>query len=243
MSNIGLPLNAGLLPYSCYPADPNTLYQDMFNRGSALASELQGVIVSDNKPGANDQDKLWIKTSGSAPVGPFIYYNGAWVWPHPCPAGGKEVRIWLDTTANLATYDGGDNLAAGPASGPMWQVESVMAGLFPVGVGTIQPSATVVNVNDTGGADQDSISIARANLPTDKIEIGLDGTGHPVPGGTPNGTIRAGGTNIDWQAGTPPNSVGYTEALGDGTALTVPVLPPYRAVYFIKRTSRVYLVG
>lgn len=234
-STIGLPLNAGQLPYTCYPANPQTLINDAFRLGSATMPNIRGVVISDSRPATGDQDKFWVKTSSSAPVGQFIFYNGAWVWPHATPAGGSERRLWVGTLADLITYDGGDVNALGSASGAMWQQDTDFNDRIPIGATATYP----VNAN-SGAATQTLIS---ANLPDHTHEIGCEVSDYAA-GSNIAGRFRAtgGGANFYYDQAVSTTVRGLTRVLGT-VATSFSILPPIRGIFFIKRTSRTYIVG
>ena len=75
-----IPLIPGTLATACYPADPQTLYNEMMEKGSALIGDLQGVIISETEPDPEDRDKAWIKLSsaGGPPALslPLTWFNG-----------------------------------------------------------------------------------------------------------------------------------------------------------------------
>jgi hypothetical protein len=157
MSTIGLPLNIGALPYTCYPSDPQTFYADMFSRARALFPAITGVVISSGTPAANDRDKLWIKTSGGAPTQPqpqYIYFNGVWVWPNVAPAGGNKRELWAGSLVDLVTYDGGDANLVGDASGAMWEEDTTFQGRIPMGPGAISGSdpAKTLALNEQYGS-------------------------------------------------------------------------------------------
>jgi hypothetical protein len=87
-------LTMGTLSKSCY--------EDLQEHAVDLVSQMTGTvldgslkyIISETAPGADDRDKLWIKTSSGAPVRQYVFYNGAWVWPHNIPAADGRVIIY-----------------------------------------------------------------------------------------------------------------------------------------------------
>lgn len=236
MSTIGLPLNAGSLPYTCYPATPQQFYADMFSRGSALFPSIKGVVVSDTVPAAGDQDKLWIKTSNGAPIGQFIFFNAHWVWPHLSTAGGSERRMWVGLEADLVNYDGGDANPAGPSSGAMWAVDHDFDGRSPMGPGAIPDTVDNLGVNGNYGHGTHAQTIAE--MPTHTHPITAFGTNTPSNG---NGII--GGSNgttgpFTYSDSTTPMSIANT---GGGAAMSL--VHPVRGIFLIKRTSRIYYLG
>ncbi len=209
----------------------------MFEKGR-VTLDLTGYIKSASAPGASDRDKLWIKIDGSTrPVGHFIYYGGLWIWPHEVPAGGSERRIWVGDTATLQTYDGGAVGTVSDAGGPMWAEDTDLVGRIPIGVGAIA-SATIAPTSLTVG--QETGTPEHTNTVAE-----MAAHAHGPPSGQP-------ATQIDRDAGNYgigldslnqyPNATStWTASVGGGAAYSI--LPPVRAVYFIKRTARIFRQG
>lgn len=151
------PLQPGTLASTCYPANAQTLYDEMFAKGVAVIPDLTGILIQDATPDPADRDKGWIPTSSGIARYPgyvFIWHAvlGHWVSRHPVGASDASRTIYVGTSASVATYDGGDAGAPGVASGPMWEIDTAFAGSVPVGVGLIpgsSPAATIANPLDT----------------------------------------------------------------------------------------------
>lgn len=224
------PLIPGTLASDCYPASPQTLYNEMFAKGVCqLASgAIVGVYPSQTAPGIGDRDKLWIKLDASdRALGAYMYAGGLWVWKHPCPAGGFERRLFVGSTADLATYDGGTNTAVSDVTGPMWEVDTNFAARFPVGVGTTA-NGTVINVTNTGGEDEHTLTVDEMPAHTHTASSVWLNT-------WPAGTNELGG-GVDATAGAVTNA----NTGGDDPHNN---LPPYYGCYIIKRTARIFWVG
>lgn len=243
MATIGVPLNIGQLPYTCYPSDPQTLYADMFNRARALYPDIKGVLIQPTAPSAGDSDKLWIKTSGGAPVGQFIRYNAQWVWPYEVPANSNERRIWVGTLVSLDTYDGGSAGAVGDASGPFWTEDAAFRDRIPIGVG---PSLATVVATNYGDADAATV-LTEAQLPEHRhFILSSDTSGYTLPTSV-NRVQRycnsSGDINTDYNLSgdTAEATLGLTSPIGANASLNF--LNPTRGVYIIQRTGRIYRVG
>lgn len=229
--------------------------------GSRLSGSitLDNIVISETAPA--DHTKLWFKVDGA--LNPFTTIAGVplykwsntlstWVLRHPELPSSEKVFMYVGTNdaAGLWVLDGGDGTDPSVAgnvtssTGSFWEVYTAMAGLFPVGVGTINPSSTVVGVTNTGGADQ--VTQTTAQLAVHDHLIGLDGTTGITTDGD-NGCLQTGGTNVNWQAATPANAMGETRnAGGSGSpATTQPMTttPPYFGIWFIRRTAREFLIG
>lgn len=243
MATIGVPLNIGQLPYSCYPSDPQTLYADMFNRARALYPSITGVVISASAPAASDSDKLWIKTSGGAPVGQFIRYNAEWVWPHEVPASGNERRLWVGSLVDLDTYDGGAAGAVGAATGPFWTRDTAFNDRLLIGVGPTLAAAVATNYGDADA----SIVLTEAQLPQHAHKLvspTAQPNANPVTATSyiqQNGGVSGGNENYQLTASTTEASNGLSSNIGSGAAVNI--LNPCRSLYIIQRTARIYRVG
>ena len=235
MATIGVPLNIGQLPYTCYPSDPQSFYADMFSRASALYPQITGVIISDNTPAASDRDKLWIKTSAGAPVvglaGQYVFYNGAWLWPHLTSAGSPLRLLWLEDLTALQTFDGGDTNPAGIASGPMWEEDTTFRGRSPMHPGAIPDDGSVLGVDGTYGVGVHTLTTNEIPSHTHDLDVN-----RKVGGDT-----GAGGQNIYGDATVGAAYTLTSDATGGG--LAHPNVHPVRGIYLIKRSSRIYYKG
>jgi hypothetical protein len=229
------------------PITPPTLASGFcFESWQQIANELVGkatvqfltdgaptqVIKSSSAPASTDTDKLWFNLNDSR-----VYFYGtanglliaAWVSEHPTPPGSSERRLWVGSTGDLQTYDGGDTNTAGDAAGPMWEVDSAFAARFPVGVGTFAASGSVA-VTGTGGEDKHTLTANESGLPAHTHSFGsgvsvltTPGSVHDIDSGSQGSSIAATAENTSASAAEAHNN-----------------LPPYYGVYFIKRTSRIY---
>ena len=238
-----LQLIPGTLATNCYPADPQVLYNEIMEKGAALIGDIKGVIISASQPDPEDRDKAWIKlTAAGGPPSfylPYVWYNGQWVARNPSAASGNERRLWVGTTGELATYDGGEAGTVGDASGPMWEVDSEFAGRFAVGVGTVPDTSVAVAVATNVGAGQ--VTLTEDNLPPHTHEIGIEES--PLTGDAEDGYIRTDDGTSRWSTGD-SSEIGMTRSTGGtGTpaaAAPFDIVPPARGVYFIRRTARIY---
>ena len=230
---MNLPLLAGTLGKTCY-GSLQEFYVDMFAKGVAvLPVGTANVWVGDAPPADIVRYPIWARTSAGNPVWPPVWqlFNGNWVAKHPVPASGSELRLWVGSLANLATYDGGDNGAPSAVSGPMWQEYAPLRALMPIGVGSL-PSATAIPVTGTGGEENHTLLLTE--IPQHQHDMQASGTG-----GGSNNVVASAGTQLPKTTGV------WLTALGgggkpDGTTAPHNNMPPYYGVYFISRTSRLY---
>lgn len=229
-----LPLQAVSLASNCWPADPQTLINEFTDKGAAVSSDLQGVIIRSTKPAEIDQDKMWIKVDGSTqPEGQFVFGGGSWIWPHEVPAAGPERRLYVGTAASIDTYDGGSAGAVTDRTGPFWEIDTDFQARMPLGVGTLPVSGTVVSVTDTGGVDEHTL--AEENIPEHDH-------GMPLGSGEMRTAVAPGSGNNNDDAVSGGGLVSYDTFTAFGQAAPTPLnnTPPYVGCYFLKRTARVY---
>jgi len=155
-----LPLDPGTLADpDCWPASPQTLYDEMFAKGSATMPDITGILIQDAAPDPIYRgNKGWLPTSGGVPIYPgyiFIWHAtvGHWVSRHYKGASDPRPEPYFDNIANLATFDGGDAGAPGIASGPMWEVWTAVEGRTLVGAGTVPTSSPAVTIANLATAD------------------------------------------------------------------------------------------
>jgi hypothetical protein len=234
-----LPVTPGVLASGFCPA---TL-QDMLNGFSAVQTvtfpgSFTGVWVSPTAP--SDTTLAWQKLDSlGRPVGLYAFASGAWLSRHPMVPG--SIMLWDGALPNFTTFDGGDGSALSVQSGPTWEECTNLRAKFPLGVGTLPVSGTVVNVTNTGGTEKEDITLTVPNLPPHL---------HTCKGST--GDAPGSGSNffaVDRSATDPPPSPVDidTENTGgtSGAAVPIPVthMPPYMGVYFLRRTTRLFYTG
>jgi hypothetical protein len=234
----------GSLPSGyCWPAAPQTFYNDII---SLLTSYLSGpfnpFVMGSKKPDAAYNNYPWIKTDAANNfVGVYTFgAAGLWIRPHATPPSGSERRLWVGTTADLITYDGGENVAVTDTAGPFWEVDTDFAAKFLVGPGTFA-GGTVVAAGGTGGADENTLSAV--NMPEHQHNIGVEA----VPGiGIPSqlGALYTnGGDEVFWNTTDATTTAGQTNMAGEATPTAISNLPPYRGIWVIKRSARIYFRG
>lgn len=230
---------AGLPENYCF-STPNRFALDIVaNMSGYVPGEYSVIIDSETEPSAEDRGKPWYKLlPGGAPSGKlYKYYLGKWVSPNPVEPESAERRIWTGSEAELWSYDGGDGTdpsssAPTATTGAMWERDTAFDFRFPLGAGT-SPKPTTVSVGETGGSEEVTL------------------TPDQLGGHTHNATL-SGGPNLGADGGT----AGLDEGDGDRESVTAKYswtvdieatgdephsnMPPYVAVYFIKRTLRQY---
>lgn len=181
-------------------------------------------------PALNNQVYPWLDENGNW----WIFQSGYWLRQHPIAAGSAERRIYVGTTTDLQTYDGGNTNSPSNWSGPMWEVDTLFEARFPVGAGTFAASG-VVSVNgtttSTAVAGEDKHTLVTAEMPKHSHTMTWDS--QDTAGGNQLKTLYYGpDANV-------PNDIVKNSGDAGGDAAHNN-LPPFYGVYFIKRSSRVY---
>lgn len=195
-------------------------------------------------PALNNQVYPWLDENGNW----WVYQSGVWLRQNPVAASGSDRRIYVGTTVDLQTYDGGNTNTPSLWSGPMWEVDTEFEARFPVGVGSFAASGAVAvqgKVTSTAVAGQDQHLLTTAEMPTHTHQVSIKTFGHggndgdrvAADGGTSSPTLTNNVTafpsstfdpDVDAIAANAGGNVGHNN------------LPPFYGVYFIKRTGRIY---
>lgn len=221
-------LTAPSLPANYCPASYQKLANDIIGGTQATFNSTIGnsfFNFGPTYPAINNQIFPWLDQDGNW----WIYDQSLWTRKNPVVANGFDRRIFVGTTTDLLSYDGGDGTAtATTTTGPMWMVDTEFEARFPVGVGAFGASGAVAVMGKATstaivGEDQHTLTIPEMPAHTHNF--------FPLVTADANN----GGAN-GVQYGTTANVA--TSSTGDGTAHNN--LPPFYGVYFIKRTGRVY---
>lgn len=166
MPTILLPILPGTLPpSSCFATEQERLVAFAAN----LQAQLDGQAFynfGDTKPTPANQGYPWLRTQDMR----WYLFSGQWITPNPETSAFIR-RLFVGTTVDLQTYDGGDAGVPSDRSGPMWEVDTAFEGRSPMGPGTLPLSGTVVTVANNFGADEHSLSVTE--LPTPIPLVGL----------------------------------------------------------------------
>jgi len=216
------------LPVSYCPLNYQNLANDIIGGTQAVFNSTVGnsfFNFGPTFPAINNRIYPWLDENGQW----WIYDQGVWLYKNPVAANGYDRRIFVGTTTDLLSYDGGDGTAvATTTTGPMWMVDTLFDARFPVGVGAFAASGAVA-VNGTAtatsivGEDQHTLTVPEIPAHTHNF--------FPLVTADANN----GGAN-GVQYGTTANVA--TSSTGGGVGHNN--LPPFYGVYFIKRTIRVY---
>lgn len=227
----------------CYPASPQEFLNEIMEISVAVAPSTAGVVgPQDAFPDIEDRDKAWLRTVAGAPATPYLWqwFNAQWVAKHPMAANSGLIHIYDGTAASVDTLDGGTAGVATTDSGPFWAIVATMAGRVPIGVGTLLPSNTPLLVGNTGGVDEYLPTVAQ--MPAHVHRITAHGSNDPSNG---NGVIAGGNgtTGPFTYDDTAISTSNHLSIESQGGSDLVNIMPPYIAVYFLRRTARIYLTS
>lgn len=221
------------LPIGYCPTNYQQLANDIVSGTQANFNSSIGnsfFNFGNSTPALNNQVYPWLDSDGNW----WVFQGGYWARKNPVAIGSDERRIYVGSTTNLQTYDGGDTNTISAYTGPMWEVDTAFEARFPVGAGTFAASG-VVSVNgtttSTAIAGEDKHTLITAEIPPHSHSMTWDS--QDTAGGNQLKTLYLG---PDANAFNDINK--NTGDSGSGAAHNN--LPPFYGVYFIKRTARVY---
>lgn len=230
------------LPVNYCPTSYQALANDIVGQTTAQFQSTVGnsfFNTGDVAPSADNRIYPWLDNSGNWWVWSSAYT--AWIRINPSASGSSERRIWVDSTTSLLSYDGGDGTSTVyAAAGPMWEVDTAMSAVFPVGVGTFTASGVVSvgqTTTSTSVTGEDKHVLIASEIPSHTHVIENQGAEKAQRGSAdflaatnlanPESTIDLKTTN-SFGGDSSGNTVAHNN------------LPPFYGVYFIKRTARIY---
>lgn len=242
-------LTAPSLPANYCPASYQNLANDIIGGTQATFNSTVGnsfFNFGPTIPSINNQIFPWLDQDGQW----WIFDQGFWVYKNTVAANGYDRRIFVGTTTDLLSYDGGDGtITATSRTGPMWMVDTLFDARFPVGVGAFAASGAVA-VNGTAtatsivGEDKHVLTIPELAAHTHNVAIKVFGHGGEdngqrvmADGGSSSPTLTN-NTTVFPGSTLDPDVDAIAVSVGDSAAHNN--LPPFYGVYFIKRTGRVY---
>lgn len=243
MSDTLLKIQPGTVPQgTCYPATVQELNVLILSLARAIfPGTLSTFNFGNTVPTADNRDKPWIRTDASGNLDRLYTWGGGGVWvsPHPVPASSQIRFGWVGLEADLKTFDGGVDEPVSDTTGPFWEVDHDFDAKFSVGPGTFA-GGTTVNVGDTGGADEKTLT--SDNIPPHFHDYGIEGPSL-VTSDSQAGTFHTSGTNY-YDPTETTTQIGRTRQTGGtGTpaaATAFEILPPYRGEFRIRRTARIF---
>jgi len=188
-------------------------------------------------PSINNRIYPWLDENGQW----WIFKGGFWVYKNPVTAA-YERRIYVGTTTDLLSYDGGDGTAvAGDTFGPMWEVDTEFEARFPVGVGAFVASGAVAvmgKATSTAIVGEDQHTLSAPEIPSHTHSLGANGKPAVFWDSFVQEAGGDGNASFSFNGSVPETSTSTGGVIGGGGAHNN--LPPFYGVYFIKRTIRVY---
>lgn len=227
-------LTAPSLPVNYCPASYQKLANDIIGGTQATFNSTIGnsfFNFGPTYPAINNRIYPWLDENGQW----WIYDQGFWLRKNIVAASGYDRRIFVGTTTDLLSYDGGDGTAtATTTTGPMWEVDTLFDARFPVGVGAFAASGSVAvqgTATSTSIVGEDQHTLTIPEMPKHTHSMTWDS--NDTSGGDQLNTLYYGP-----EANIPNNMIKDTGSTGGDVAHNN--LPPFYGVYFIKRTIRVY---
>jgi hypothetical protein len=251
------------LPVNYCPNNYQGLANDIISGTQAVFNSTIGnsfFNFGPNPPSLANQVYPWLDDKGNW----WVRSNSYWARENTVPANGAERRIFVGSSNDVLSYDGGDGSAyVGNAyTGAMWEIDTAFEAKFPVGVGTFAASGTVyvtTSTTSTGinGEDKHTLSVVEAPfndhthgvaqlaIPNNddyymvaKSWSGLGSYGTQVLQGAAGSGGGGAGPNVT----TGDLSTTTADRTGNDVQNAVGHnnIPPFYGVYFIKRTGRIY---
>lgn len=214
-------------PSFCHHTWPETWAFLVGLLNASFAEDLNTINFGNTTPSTDNRDKPWMRTNADgSPDGWYTFSNGYWLKRCTLPAPGA-IMMWDGLEADIVTLDGGEAGAITETTGAFWEKVSAMDGRFPLGVGTV--GSTSVAVGATGGAHQ--VTLELDEIP--EHDHGMT-TKKMVHHTSPSGTLHVDSGN--------DMSMSTFQADGGSSGVTQPHnnMPPYRGMFYVKRTARLY---
>lgn len=196
-----------------------------------LTANLNGALnvfnYGSSTPAPADQDKPWLKLDASGfPDGQYwVFRDGFWLKRHPLVPG-IGALWWGDSTA-IDTFDGGEAGDPLQKTGRMWEIVTALTGRFPIGAGNLpSPSTTVLAVGASGGEENHTLVLSEMTPHDHEVFA----QGRPTDGGS---TVERLAPSVDIDF-----SYASTGETGGGQPHNN--MPPYSALHFIRRSTRLF---
>lgn len=230
---------ATTVPINTQPVPVGFCFQDWITSWPTLvgllSAEVTGLsyVIGSTLPAVEDRDKAWFRlNTDGTPDRWYVWANGYWLAQHPIPPGPSGIVVMYEgTEVSIDTFDGGEAGVITTTTGPMWQKVAEMNARFPVGPGTFSPSGKVVAIGEDGGTDQ--TTLASIHIPFHKHDVKQ--LTNADDGSSQHGSVSTGTGLLVSQTegfGGDPNQGNATQPFTNR--------PPYRGIWFIRRTARLY---
>lgn len=231
---IEIPITSATVPSPLDCVVSNANWQSLVSLLQATFPEDASIFNTGNtEPAPSRRVYPWYRSNADGtPDRWYKYSMGAWISLHEMPPG--SVIMYEGTEVSIDTFDGGSAGAITSISGPMWEKVTSMNARFPIGPGTL-PSTTVIGIGDTGGNEEVSLTVAQMPPHTHAIRLNANDDG---------GSGSGGDEPDDSDPTLAGNLFGETEEEGgSGSPAAVEAhdnMPPWKAIWFIRRTARLY---
>jgi microcystin-dependent protein len=172
----------------------------------------------------------------------YHYVGGFWLATHP----GRGVIMYEGVEADIPTYDGGETGAITATTGAFWEKVAQMNGRIPIGPGNLVTSGDAIAINTDYGKDEVQLgdenyrhhkhfvvarqSVSGGSAPSTTNQVADDG------GGFAQENYMLQGTGSAASRGLSSNVNGDTAANEEFS-----IVPPVRGMFFIRRTTRIYV--
>lgn len=250
--SLTLPVSTGEVPENlqCVISDPN--WRELVALLSVVFPDGSKINVGPGPIAPEDRIWPWLRLEADGRpdtiVGGalYVYVGGVWLATHPHPPG--IVSMYEGTEASIETFNGGEAGAVTPIAGPFWERVTQMNGRIPIGPGEIDAGPPAVNIaeNENQGAYDMQLgdenyrhhkhfilardSVSGGSVPSPSNQVSDDGGGFAQENYMMQGTGTAASRGLTSQVN------------GDNAANEAfPLLPQVRGIWFIRRTSRIYV--
>ncbi len=230
MATIRIPIRTSSVPTGFCFVDWQTSFPELVALEYGEADLSVNLAISEAPP--TDTTKAWLKLISGVPDKLYWFASGVWVAKNS--TFGTILAPEGHTRDSIAALDGGDGDPDAPVTaftGPMWEIDTAFEALFPIGPGTLA-SGVIISEGDAGGEEKHSLTTAEMPPHFHQLLVAQSNTG----GGSDVQRLRPDATLAESDANS---------ALTGGDPVTMLVtphnnMPPWRARYFIKRTSRTH---
>lgn len=243
---ISIPITSATVPSPLDCVVSNANWQALIALLAATFPEDASIFNTCNtEPSPARRAYPWFRCNADGTPDKWYRYSmGAWISLHPSPPG--LVAMYEGTEGSIDTFDGGEAGAVTATSGPMWEKVSQANARFPIGPGTL-PSTTIINVGDTGG--EETHELTSEEMPAHSHLLATEGVEDSTALSSPNQFLdraRDEGDNQDYSLRGDPDTeptagkTGVTGGDADGDTTPHNNLPPYYAIFLIRRTARTH---
>lgn len=227
-NTVQVPVVAGNLPQGfCPQSEQARLNGYAAVMTVALPAAGGSIIWQQTKPADTSQTWGQLDSLGR-PVRIYLFAAGSWLAQHPQVPG--AIMLWDGPLPDFTVFDGGDSVAAGPTSGPMWEEVVAARARFPIHPGTL-PVAGTIPVAGTGGEEQVTLDNTQLAAHTHRLTTLGRATADGNDGSPSGGLVDTGGPSS--------GSLGNTTD-SDGGGQPHDNMPPYYGAFLLRRTNRLF---